>query len=168
MANYRNLIDTQTYGSRYDVTPLFADYDAFSHLVSDLLRPFKEDQFDCIVGIDALGFILGTAVAIHSKKGFVPIRKGGKLPVVSDAIGFVDYTGQMKSLELRKGAITPGTRVLLVDEWVETGSQVKAAVELIERQGAEIVGIATINMDDNDTTSKLKQYYKCYSVLKIE
>jgi len=168
MTNYRNLIDTKTDGSRYDVTPLFADYNAFSHLVSDLLRPFKEDQFDCVVGIDALGFILGTAVAIHSKKAFVPIRKGGKLPVVSDAIGFVDYTGQMKSLELRKGAITPGTRVLLVDEWIETGSQVKAAVELIERQGAEIVGIATINMDDNDTTSKLKQYYKCYSVLKIE
>ncbi|GAG95625.1 unnamed protein product, partial [marine sediment metagenome] len=57
---------------------------------------------------------------------------------------------------------------LLVDEWVETGSQVKAAVELIERQGAEIVGIATINMDNNDTTRKLKQHYKCCSVLKIE
>lgn len=168
MANYRNLIDTQTHGPRYDVTPLFADYDAFTQLVSDLLHPFKGDQLDCVVGIDALGFILGTAIAIHSKKAFVPIRKGGKLPVVSDAIGFIDYTGQMKSLELRKGAITPGTRVLLVDEWIETGSQVKAAVELIERQGAEIVGIATINMDDNNATRKLKQHYKCYSVSKIE
>ncbi len=168
MTNYRNLIDTQTHGPRYDVTPLFADYNAFTQLVSDLLHPFKGDQFDCAVGIDALGFILGTAVAIHSKKAFVPIRKGGKLPVVSDAIGFVDYTGQAKSLELRKGAITPGTRVLLVDEWVETGSQVKAAVELIERQRAEIVGIVTINMDDNDATRKLRQHYKCYSALKIE
>lgn len=168
MTNYRSLIDTQTHGPRYDVTPLFADYDAFTQLVSDLLHLFKGDQFDYVVGIDALGFILGTAVAVHSKKGFVPIRKGGKLPVVSDAIGFVDYTGQVKSLELRKGAIEPGTRVLLVDEWVETGSQVKAAVELIEGQGAEIVGIATINMDDNDVTRKLKQHYKCCSVLKIE
>ena len=122
MTNYRNLIDTQTHGPRYDVTPLFADYDAFTQLVSDLLHPFKGDQFDCVVGIDALGFILGPAVAIHLKKGFVPIRKDGKLPVVSDAIGFVDYTGQVKSLELRKGAIELGTRVLLVDEWVETGS----------------------------------------------
>ena len=106
------------------------------HLPSSCLTCYIHsggDQFDCVVGIDALGFILGTAVAIHSKKAFVPIRKGGKLPVVSDAIGFVDYTGQVKSLELRKGAITPGTRVLLVDEWIETGSQVKAAVELIER-----------------------------------
>jgi len=133
MTNYRNLIDTKTDGPRYDVTPLFADYNAFTQLVSDLLHPFKEDQFDCVVGIEALGFILGTAVAVHSKKGFVLIRKGGKLPVVSDGIGFIDYTGQMKSLELRKGAIKPGTRVLLVDERIETGSQVKAAVELIER-----------------------------------
>lgn len=133
MTNYRNLIDTKTDGPRYDVTPLFADYIAFTQLVSDLLHPFKEDQFDCVVGIEALGFILGTAVAVHSKKGFVLIRKGEKLPVVSDVMGFVDYTGQMKSLELRKGAITPGTRVLLVDERIETGSQVKAAVELIER-----------------------------------
>ena len=135
MTDYRDLIDTATDGPRYDVTPLFADYDAFAQLVSDLLYPFRENQFDCVVGIDALGFILGTAVAIHSKKAFVPIRKGGKLPVVSDAIGFVDYTDQVKSLELRKGAIEPGTRVLLVDEWIETGSQVKAAVELIEGQG---------------------------------
>lgn len=167
MTNYRNSIDTKTHGPRYDATPLFSDYNAFTQLVSDLLHPFKKDQFDCVVGIEALGFALGTAVTIHSKEAFVPIRKGGKLPVSSDAIGFVDYTGQMNSLELRKGAIKPGTRVLLVDEWIETGSQVKAAVELIERQGAKVVGIATINMDDNDSTRKVRQHYKCCSVLKI-
>lgn len=80
VANYRDLIDTKTDGRRYDVTPLFVDHNAFTHLVSDLLHPFTGDQFDCVVGIDALGFILGTAVVVHSKKGFVPIRKGGKLP----------------------------------------------------------------------------------------
>jgi len=64
--DYLRLIDTNTPGPRYDVTPLFADYEAFSFLVEDLLEGFIGVEFDCVVGIDALGFILGTAVAMLS------------------------------------------------------------------------------------------------------
>ena len=95
-----------------------------------------------MAGIDALGFILGAAIAVRLKKGFVPIRKGGKLPVQTDVARFVDYTGQEKSLELRVGAIQPRTRVLVVDEWVETGAQVRAAIELLEKQGGVVIGVA--------------------------
>ena len=164
MDNYLRLIDTQTQGRRYDVTPLFADFQAFSALVEDLIRPFAEVEFDCVAGIDALGFILGAAIAVRLEKGFVPIRKGGKLPVPADGTEFVDYTGQEKSLELRIGAIQPGTRILVVDEWVETGAQVQAAVDLLEKQGGVVIGIATISMDDNPCTSMLRQKYQCHSV----
>ena len=164
MVNYLNLIDVETKGPRNDVTPLFADYKAFSALVKDLLKGFADAQFDAIAGIDALGFILGSAMAMRAHKGFIPIRKGGKLPVEADRVDFVDYTGETKSLELRVNAIHKGQRVLVVDEWVETGAQVSAAIRLIEGQGGIVVGIAAIAIDDNAQTARLRKQYRCWSV----
>lgn len=161
---YLHLIDTNTPGPRDDVTPLFANHKAFSALVNDLLGHFDDVTFDCIVGIDALGFIVGAALAMRAGVGFVPIRKGGKLPVEVDSVEFVDYSGQQKSLELRAGVIKPGTSVLLVDEWIETGAQMRAAVELIERQGGIVVGIAAINIDDNEGSRWLVENYRCFSL----
>jgi len=162
--NYLNLIDVATKGPRNDVTPLFADYEALSALVKDLLTGFADIPFDHIAGIDALGFILGSAMAMRSHTGFIPIRKGGKLPVAADRVDFVDYTGENKSLELRVNAIHEGQRVLLADEWVETGAQVSAAIKLIEGQGGIVVGIAAIAIDNNERTRRLKERYRCWSV----
>jgi adenine phosphoribosyltransferase len=164
LKEYLRLIDTKTQGRRYDVTPLFADYAAFSTLVEDLAQPFTGGKVDCVAGIDALGFVLGAAMAIRLKVGFIPVRKGGKLPVASDTSMFVDYTGQSKSLELRLGAVPAGTRVLIVDEWVETGAQVQAAIELIEKQGGVVAGIAAINIDDGPRTRVLRKKYMCHAV----
>ncbi len=164
MQDYLRLIDTHTHGPRYDVTPLFADYAAFASLVADLSHPFTAAELDVVAGIDALGFILGTAMALHFKKGFIPIRKGGRLPVKVDRGEFTDYTGQIKSLELRVHALDPRSRVLVVDEWIETGAQVGAAVELVERQGGIVVGIVTINMDDCANTRTLRQRYRVHAL----
>ncbi|MFH1524012.1 MAG: phosphoribosyltransferase family protein [Chloroflexota bacterium] len=164
MKDYLRLIDTHTRGPRYDVTPLFADAAAFAALVSDLIAPFDVAEIDFVAGIDALGFILGTAIAIRLGRGFIPIRKGGKLPVQADAMDFVDYTGQSKSLELRAGAVPLGAKILLVDEWIETGAQVKAAAQLIERQGGVLAGIASISIDLNEKTRSLLETYHCHSV----
>ena len=158
---YLALIDHQTNGQRCDVTPLFADYAAFSALVGDLAALVEPLAFDVVAGIDALGFILGAALALRTHTGFVPIRKGGKLPVAVDAAECVDYTGQRKTLELRRDALRPGTRVLVVDEWIETGAQVRAAIHLIERQGGVIAGIASLHMDDNEQTEPLRARYHC-------
>jgi adenine phosphoribosyltransferase len=158
------LIDVNTEGPRYDVTPLFADFESFSALVEELLAQSSTIEFDYVAGIDALGFILGTALSFRALKGFIPIRKGGKLPVETLSVNFVDYSGQEKSLEIRADAIKPGARVLLVDEWIETGAQVNAAIELIERRKGVVIGIATINIDENKETEKLKKKYKCYTV----
>ena len=163
MSNFLSLIDTDTPGPRCDVTPLFADFEAFSALVEDIFAHFRGLEFDYVAGIDALGFILGTAVALRAKKGFISIRKGGKLPVETRSVQFVDYTGLQKSLEIRPDMLPSDARILLVDEWIETGAQVNAAIELIENQQCEVVGIATINIDENDLTSSLKKKYNCYS-----
>jgi len=164
MKEYLGLIDVNTPGRRNDVTPLFADPVAFSELVTDLAAPFEPDSIDLVAGIDALGFILATAIAMQLGKGLIPIRKGGKLPVQSDRVEFIDYTGQSKSLELRSGSLQPGSRILLVDEWIETGAQAKAAIELIEHQGGILVGIAAINIDINDNTITLLEKYRCHNV----
>jgi adenine phosphoribosyltransferase len=164
MTDYLQLIDTLTNGNRYDVTPLFADSTAFASVVADLSEPFATMSVDYVVGIDALGFILGGSMALYLKKGFIPLRKRGKLPVAVDRISFVDYSGQPKSLELRTDAITPGARVIIVDEWIETGAQVKAAIELVEKQGGVVIGVATINMDSNPKTQQLRDRYDFHAL----
>ncbi len=164
MKAYLRLIDTQTFGPRYDVTPLFADPAAFAHLIADLTAPFVATPLDYVAGIDALGFVLGGAMALRLGKGFIPIRKRGKLPVAVRTVEFVDYSGQTKGLEIRRSLLQPGDRVLLVDEWIETGAQVQAAIQLIEQEGGVIAGIATMNMDDNPLPAQLRQHYTCHAL----
>ncbi len=164
MKPYLEKIDTKTLGNRYDVTPLFADRDCLGQLVEDLAEPFDDGGVDCVACIDALGFILGTAVARRLGVGVVPIRKGGKLPVEVDVAECTDYTGEVKRLEVRKDAFRPGMRVLVVDEWIETGAQVKAAIRLIESQSATVIGIASICMDENDDTAEIRGRYRVQTV----
>jgi len=163
MHTYLDLIDTNTGGPRCDVTPLFADPEAFQALVDDLVRRLADPptDVDLVAGIDALGFILGAALAYRLGAGFVPVRKAGKLPVLADQVSFVDYTGRPKALELRARAIPPGSQVLLVDEWIETGNQVQAAITLIEQQGGHIAAIVAINIDDNPLPRDLARRYRC-------
>lgn len=164
MKEYLRLIDTDTPGPRCDVTPLFMDRVALQSLVDDLAQPFETTEFDFVAGIDALGFILATALAMHLDKGVIVIRKGGKLPVPVVSRQFTDYTGEQKTLELRTDVLNPGDRVLLVDEWIETGAQAFAAIELLEGQGAEVIGIATINIDRNPATQRLRDQYFCHAI----
>jgi adenine phosphoribosyltransferase len=161
--DYLARIDTSGHG-RYDVTPLFADARAFAALVTDLLALAQPLSFEIVAGIDALGFILGSALALRAGTGFIPIRKEGKLPVPTDHAEFVDYSGTQKALELRHDAVLPGQRVLVVDEWIETGAQVSAAIRLIEGRGGIIAGVATIHIDTNTRTRLLTERYSCVQV----
>ena len=164
MKNYLRWIDRNTNGSRYDVTPLFSHHADFNALVDDLAASVAGTTIDLVACIDALGFILGTAIAQKLGVGILPVRKGGKLPVESDRTEFRDYTGQEKQLEIRRDILSQGSRVLIVDEWIETGAQVSATISLIEGHGAIVVGIATINMDDNEKTKSISSKYKVYTV----
>ncbi len=79
MTDYLQLIDTHTQAPRYDLTPLFANAEGFRALVDDLLGQIGDTAFDLVAGIDALGFVLGTALAVRTQRGFLTVRKGGKL-----------------------------------------------------------------------------------------
>lgn len=154
MPGYLDLIADGDPDNRCDVTPIFADAAAFAALVDDLVALARPYPHDLVAGLDALGFVLGAAIAARTGKGFLTIRKGGKLPVAADQREFVDYTGESKSLEIRREAFAPGTRILLVDEWIETGAQIRTAADLIEAQHGVIVAVACINCDDDTTRAR--------------
>ncbi|NWH72612.1 APT1 phosphoribosyltransferase, partial [Piaya cayana] len=108
--------------------------------VAELLQPFQGDSIDMVAGIDAMGFILGAAVAATLRKGFLAIRKAGHLCVQTVTQPYTDYSGREKVMEVRTDAISPGLRILLVDQWVETGGTMRAAIQLVERLGGVVAG----------------------------
>jgi adenine phosphoribosyltransferase len=163
--DYLSLIDrSKLHYKRSDVTPIFAEPAAFAALVEDLLAPFRDAGVQRVVGTDALGFVVGTALALRLGVGFVPVRKGGKLPVRNERLAFRDYSGVEKAFELRANPWPPGTRVLLSDEWIETGATAKAAVALIERAGGVVAGIVAIAFRKNEKTAELWSKYRCHGV----
>lgn len=163
--DYLPLIDrSRTIYKRSDVSPIFAQPGAFAKLIDDLAQPYAGERVEQVVGLDAMGFIVGTALALKLGAGFVPIRKGGKLPVAHDRETTTDYSGKEKILELRTGAFPVGTRVLLADEWIETGAQARAAIALIGRAGGQVVGIAAIGFRKNEKTAELWAKYRCHGL----
>ncbi len=163
---YDSRINKRTQG-KYDITPLFLDAVVFTHLINDLIKLFKHIPFDKVAGLEALGLILGAAIAVKMKKGFVPVRKGGKLPIYSEdklVESFKDYSSFEKSLELGRESIRKGDRVLVVDDWIETGAQVKAAARLITKLGGKVVGISALVCEKNKNTAQLCKKYVCVSI----
>ena len=132
---------------RCDLSLLFADAVALRTLIERLAEPFAGQRVSHVVGIDALGFGLAGAVAVRLAAGFVPIRKGSKAAWVSYSVSFCDYTGIEKSLELVTDVLSPADRVLIVDDWSETGAQLRAAAVLCRSTGATVVGAAVLNAD---------------------
>lgn len=147
---------------KYDITPIYVDYTLFESLIHDLSAPFTNVEIDKIVGIDALGFILSTAISFQLMKGLVLVRKEGKIPIpdlekVSRT--FIDYSNNEKKLELNKSLIAKNDKILIVDDWVETGLQVKAVISMIEELGAQVVGISCVGADRNSKTEELFEKY---------
>ncbi len=122
-----------------DVAPLLADSAAFEVAVQ-ALSELAEDV-DAVVGIESRGFILGAPVALRTGAGFVPARKAGKLPGETVSVAFALEYGEAV-LELQAGAITPGQRVLIVDDVLATGGTAAATAALVEQLGGEVVGLS--------------------------
>lgn len=124
-----------------DITPVLAEATAFSALINELCAPYQKGSISKVVGIEARGFILATPVAEQLGAGFIPIRKPGKLPaeVIRESYELEYGTD---ALEMHQDALTPGDRVLVVDDVLATGGTAAAAIRLVERLGAHVVGVA--------------------------
>ncbi len=126
-----------------DITPVLADPIAFSTITDLMVVRFGRGNVDKVVGIEARGFIIASPVAYHFGAGFVPIRKQGKLPSETVAEDYELEYGSA-TLELHIDGITPGERVLIVDDVLATGGTAQAAASLVQRVGGEVCGIATV------------------------
>ncbi|MBW3621172.1 MAG: adenine phosphoribosyltransferase [Actinobacteria bacterium] len=123
-----------------DVTPLLLDHVAFSTVVDALVMHFGRGTVDKVVGIEARGFIFAAPVAYHFGAGFVPARKAGKLPGPSRSVTY-DLEYGSATLEMHDDAISPGDRVLIVDDVLATGGTAAATATLVEQLGGEVVGL---------------------------
>ena len=107
------------------------------------------------------GFVLGTAIATRFGKGFLTIRKAGRVPVETDVVDFVNDSGRTQQMEMRKPAFAPGTRVPLVDQWVETAGTMDAGIRLVERQRGVVAGIAAVCIEESDTGAGYRGRCRC-------
>lgn len=149
-----------------DITPLLADEVAFSTVIDLIVVHFGRGNIDKVCGIEARGFIIAAPVAYHCGAGFVPIRKVGKLPSETASEDYLLEYGQ-ETLEIHVDAISPGERVLVVDDVLATGGTAAAAVELINRLGGKIQGIGcVIELEDLGGRSKLHGF-EFFSLLRM-
>jgi len=148
-----------------DITTLLANLHAFRAAIDELAWPFLKGNIDYVAGIEARGFILGGAVAHVLGRGFVPIRKKGKLP--HKVIG-QDYALEygVDTIEIHADAITAGDRILLVDDLIATGGTAFAGIRLLERAGANIVGCSfVIDLPELGGADKLRAIGKPVTAL---
>jgi len=124
-----------------DITPLLGEADAFGDVVEAMAATFG--PVDKVVGIEARGFILAAPVAYEIRAGFVPVRKKGKLPSGTFAQEYSLEYGSA-TLEVHRDAFRPGERVLIVDDVLATGGTARATASLIQRAGAQVVGVAVL------------------------
>jgi adenine phosphoribosyltransferase len=135
-----------------DIWRAFADRELFARAVAALAVPFRGERYTKIAGIEGRGFVLGGAMAAHTGAGFVAIRKeDGWLPgEVLERVTEPDWQGRTHALRLQRAALGTEDRVVLVDDWYETGAQALAARELIEATGATMVGMSIVVDDLSD------------------
>jgi adenine phosphoribosyltransferase len=163
---YLNLMAPNTKGPKFawlDPTSIYINGEAFCDLLDDLVADLKDVKPDVVGGLDAMGFVLGAALATRLGIGFLPIRKAGKLCVETDKVSFSNYSGRTQDMEMRLPAFAAGTKVLLADQWIETGGTMDGAIRLIERQGGKVVALAAVAIEEKEVTNAYRQKYTCVS-----
>ena len=166
---YLDIMSPNTKGEKFawlDPTSIYINGDAFHDLLNDLMLDLKNVKCDVVAGLDAMGFVLGTALATRLNVGFLPIRKAGKLCVDTDSVTFTNYSGRTQDMEVRTPAFLSGTRVLLVDQWIETGGTMDGAIRLVKRQEGIVAGLVAIAMESNDKTDEYRECFPCITAVR--
>ena len=161
------------FGSFGDVAPIWADPDLRASVIDEMANWMSSLQaqgvrIDKIVGLEARGFILASALAQQTHTPFAWVRSGGKLheglaPIRESC---VDYSGKEKTLEVSRDHFTEGEHVLVVDDWFETGAQARTAANLLEICGVKVVGFCTI-VDDTSAHKDAQQFFAQYHYFYI-
>jgi adenine phosphoribosyltransferase len=166
----RTIVDFPKKGIMFrDVTTLFKDPEGLQLCIDRFMDRYKDVEFDCVAGIEARGFIIGPILAHKFKKGFVPIRKKGKLP---GPVHRQDYELEygIDTIEVHTDAIEKGQKVLVVDDLLATGGTALGAINLIEKSGGEVVETCfIIDLPELGGRDKLiKNGHKIFTLVEFE
>lgn len=123
-----------------DITSVLQDADGLRLAIDKMEEKLQGVDFDLVVGLESRGFIFGMPVAYNLHKPFIPVRKKGKLPCETIETTY-DLEYGSATIEIHKDAIKPGQKVVVVDDLIATGGTVKAAIELVEQLGGEVVKV---------------------------
>ena len=126
-----------------DITTLLENPAGFRRAVDELVQPFAGSRVNHVAGIEARGFILGGAVAYQLSVGFVAVRKQGKLPWQTISVEYELEYGR-DEIEIHIDSISPGDRIVIIDDLIATGGTACAAVDLIREAGGEVVGASFV------------------------
>ena len=138
----RDIKDFPTDGILFkDITTLLKDGPAFRCVIDTLVKQYRAERVDVVVGVESRGFIMGGAIAHQLGAGFVPVRKPGKLPGKTIEVEYELEYGR-DALAVHEDAIKPGQRVIAVDDLLATGGTMAATLRLIRKLGGEVVGVA--------------------------
>ena len=142
--NIRNIPDFPKPGIQFkDITPLLKNPDTLELTSQVLARPFRHMDIDYVVGLESRGFLFGTNLAQDLHAGFIPIRKPGKLPAETISATYALEYGE-DEIQMHKDAFSEGAKILIHDDLIATGGSAKAATELVEELGGEVVGYSFI------------------------
>lgn len=137
----RNIPDFPIKGVLFrDITTLLKDKDGYNALINEIAKTLEGKQVDLVIGPEARGFVIGSALAYALHAGFVLARKPGKLPCETIHYEYgLEYGTDV--LEIHKDAIKPGQKVVIVDDLLATGGTALATIKLVEQAGGEVVGV---------------------------
>ena len=152
-----------------DITTLLKDANAFNYVIEKFHERYKNVPVDLVAGIESRGFIVGGALASRLDKGFIPIRKEGKLPAKTKNEHYELEYGRA-SIEIHVDAIPKRAKVLLVDDLIATAGTLLASINLIEKLGGEIVECAVIiELPDLHGREKIESKgHKLFSLVQFE
>ena len=141
-----------------DITTVIQDPDGLHLAIDEMQKQLEGIDFDVIVGAESRGFIFGMPLAYNLHKGFVLVRKKGKLPRETVEMSY-DLEYGKATVEMHKDSIKPGQKVVIVDDLIATGGTIEAIVKLVESLGGEVVHISfLLELAGLNGREKLKGY----------
>ena len=150
-----------------DITTLLAAPEAFRQAVAELAEEFRNEKIDVVAAVEARGFIFAAPVALELNAALVPVRKPGKLPSKTLSLTY-DLEYGTDTLEMHADAVSPGDRVLLVDDLLATGGTIEACCKMIEQSGGTVAGCAfLIELLGLEGAKRIEQY-RTVSLIKYE
>lgn len=150
-----------------DVTSVLQDKDSLKMAIDEIQKELEGVDFDLVLGPESRGFIFGVPVAYNMNKGFIPVRKKGKLPCETVEMEY-DLEYGTAVIEMHKDAIKPGQKVVIIDDLIATGGTIEAITKLVESLGGEVVKIVFLmELEGLKGRDKLKDY-NIASVIRYE